>query len=81
MVSIVLIFAHFFFKKQKQPKTLIIGACGWGGGLYKTIVFFYNSIMGMQTYILGVSKVSKFSSNESKRFIVIRNFELERHGI
>ncbi len=34
----------------------------------------------MQTCILGVSKVSKFSFDESKRFIAIRNFELERHG-
>jgi hypothetical protein len=60
MVSIVLIFACFFFFKKK-PKTLITSVCGWGGGLYKTIVFFYNSIMGMQTCILGVFKVSKFS--------------------
>jgi hypothetical protein len=36
--------------------------------------------MGMQTCILGVSKVSKFYSDESKRFISIRNFELESHG-
>jgi hypothetical protein len=54
--------------------------CGWGGDLCKTIVVFYNFIMGMRTSILGVSKVSKFSYDESKRFIAIRNFEIARHG-
>jgi hypothetical protein len=45
---------------------------GGEGVCVKKIAFFYNFVMGMQTRILGISK---FSSNESKRFIVIRNFE------
>jgi hypothetical protein len=52
---------------------------GGEGVCVKQLCFlqFYN---GNANLYLGVSKVSKFSSNESKRFIAIKNFELERHG-